>query len=108
MEITEKPKGQQTIEDTPESNQGKLSYEQQKELRKKQKQAEKNIAETEIHISELEAAIHLLEDQMSTPEGASNPDLPIKHSNFSSQLEKAMENWEYWSNQLEEINNLQP
>ncbi len=80
-----------------------LSYEQQKELRKKINKLEKQVAEAEENISQLEAAIKILEDRMSTPEGASDYSLIEKHQSLSVQLEKAMEEWESASEELEQV-----
>lgn len=92
-----------TVTKTNSTNIGKLSYEQQKELRKKVRTLEKNIEENERQINELEAALHLLEDRMSTPDGASDTSLPPKYADLSKQLEKAMEEWEESNLKLEAI-----
>lgn len=88
---------------TNKQTSGKLSYEQQKEYRKKLRTLEKNIEEQEKNISELEAAIRLLEDKMSTSEGATDASLPIKHASLRQQLEDKMQQWEKYSEQLEEL-----
>ncbi len=88
---------------TNKQTSGKLSYEQQKEYRKKLRTLEKNITELEKQISELEAAIRLLEDKMSTSEGATDASLPIKHASLRRQLEEKMQQWETNSEQLEEL-----
>ena len=88
---------------TNKQTSGKLSYEQQKEYRKKLRTLEKNIEEQEKNISELEAAIRLLEDKMSTSEGATDASLPIKHASLRRQLEDKMQQWEKYSEQLEEL-----
>ncbi len=90
-----------TKTDTPTA--GRLTYEQQKEYRKKLRALEKNIEEHERQISELEAALHLLEDKMSTPEGASDASLPAKHASIGRQLEDTLQQWEKDSEQLEEL-----
>ncbi len=88
---------------TNKQTSGKLSYEQQKEYRKKLRTLEKNITELEKQISELEAAIRLLEDRMSTIEGATDASLPVKHASLKRQLEEKMQQWETNSEQLEEL-----
>lgn len=90
-------------EKATEPSEGKLSYEQQKELRKQLRAAEKNVAESEQQISELEAAIHLIEDRMATQEGAADVTLAEKHGKLSAQLETAMKQWETWGEELEEL-----
>lgn len=91
----------ETEEEQPAA--GQLAYEQQKELRRKIRSAEKDMAEYEKQISELEAAVHLLEDRMSTPEGASDASLPNQHARLSAQLETAMEKWEQRGEEYEEL-----
>jgi ATP-binding cassette subfamily F protein 3 len=102
--LTELEQQHQPVEQTEkiaEPSEGKLSYEQQKELRKRLRTAEKNVGESEKQISDLEAAIHLIEDRMSTPEGAEDVTLVNKHGKLSQQLDTAMQEWENWSQQLE-------
>lgn len=86
---------------TPTKANAKLSYEQQKEQRKKVQKLQKQIEESERHVGELEAAVHLLEDQMATIQGAADGTLAEKHINLSTQLEKAIENWTELSMEME-------
>lgn len=102
--LTELEQQHQNVEQTEkiaEPSEGRLSYEQQKELRKRLHTAEKNVGESEKQINDLEAAIHLIEDRMSTPEGAEDLTLVNKHGKLSKQLETAMQEWENWSQELE-------
>ena len=85
------------------SSEGKLSYEQQKEQRRKMQKLERQVVDSERQIGDLEAALHLLEDQMATPEGAADSTLAAKHQNISQQLDKEMENWTQLSEELEQI-----
>lgn len=80
-----------------------LSYEQQKEMRKKINKLEKQVAEAEENIAQLEAAIKILESRMATPEGAADYSLIEKHQSLSAQLDKAMEEWESASEELEQV-----
>ena len=91
-----------------EKTESKLSYEQQKEYRKKVKALEKEVESLEQQISEFEAAIHLIEDRLSTPEGASDPDLANRHGAFTRQLNEAMEQWEKANEELEQLNQAHP
>lgn len=84
---------------------GNLSYQQQKELRKRINKLEKIVAEAEINISQLEAAIKVVEDKLSTLDGASDISLIEKHASFTKQIDKAMEKWTIASEELEELNN---
>lgn len=82
-------------------NEGKLSYEQQKELGKKLRKLEKAVSDCEQHIHELEGAISALEMKMATPEGAVDMALFEKHISFKKQLDSAMEAWEQSVEELE-------
>lgn len=95
-------KSQDLPQEEPD-NKGALSYEQQKELRRNLQKLEKQVANSEKEIAELEAALHLIEDQMATPQGASDPTLAEKHGRFNKKLEKAMEQWTTASEELEKI-----
>lgn len=88
-------------EGTSKNNQ--LTYERQKELRKKKNKIERQISETESAIAELEDSIAHIERQMSTPEGASDMTLLEKHRSASAQLEKYMQVWEQAMQELENI-----
>lgn len=85
------------------SNNNQLTYERQKELRKKKNKIERKISETESAIAELEYSIAHIERQMSTPEGASDMTLLEKHRSASAQLEKYMQVWEQAMQELENI-----
>lgn len=82
----------------------KLSYEEQKEWNKKVKRLEKQVEECETAIDQTEAAIAMLEAQMATPEGASDMTLYEKHQKLKAQLDKAVEEWESASEQLDALN----
>lgn len=84
-------------------NAGRLSYEQQKELNKKLRKLEKEVTACEKEINELEAAISILENQMATPEGASDTKLFERHASLQKQLEAVMTKWEEASIELESV-----
>jgi len=71
----------------------KLSYEAQKALARQRKKLERTIADAEAEIAELEAAVRLLEDQMSTPEGAADTTLYERHSRLKDKLEATEATW---------------
>lgn len=85
------------------STEKKLTYEERKELNKKQKRLEKQVAECEANIEETESAISILEEQMATPEGASDVSLYEKHQKLKAQLDKIVEEWEEVSMELEAV-----
>lgn len=71
----------------------RLSYEAQKALARQRRKLEKTVQETETEITETEAAIHLLEDRMSTPEGAADATLYDRHARLKAALEDAEARW---------------
>ena len=71
----------------------RLSFEAQKAIARQRKKLERTIAELEAETAELNAAIHLLEDRMSTPEGASDTSLYEKHSRLRAKLDDAETRW---------------
>lgn len=84
-------------------SEGKLSYEQQKELQRKIKKAEKAVFDCEAEISRLENEIAKLEEQMATVDGASDLNLYTRHGELKKLLDEAVEEWELRSIELDEI-----
>ena len=82
---------------------GALSYAEQKEFNKKLKKAERMVENCELTISETESAISILEAQMATPEGAADMSLYERHQKLKQALDKAMEEWEVASEELENL-----
>ena len=82
---------------------GALSYAEQKEFNKKLKKAERMVENCEVTISETESAISILEAQMATPEGAADMSLYERHQKLKQALDKAMEEWEVASEELERL-----
>jgi ATP-binding cassette subfamily F protein 3 len=82
---------------------GALSYAEQKEFNKKLKKAERMVENCEVTISETESAISILEAQMATPEGAADMSLYERHQKLKQALDKAMEEWEVASEELENL-----
>ena len=70
-----------------------LSWEAQKAAARQRKKLEKAVSEAEEKVTQLEAAVHLLEDQLATPEGSSDTALYEKYARFKQQLEAAEEEW---------------
>lgn len=88
-------------EEAPSDN--KLSYEAQKELNKKIKKLERQVADCEETIEQTESAIAILEEKMTTPEGAANMALYEQHQKLKQQLDRTVEEWEKVSMELEEV-----
>lgn len=95
--IDQKPveKIQQTIET--------LSFEEQKDLKRKRNQLEKTVKNAEQKISDLEKQISELEAKMATPKGSSDESLYIKHGELRQQLEEVSEIWMEASEELENL-----
>ena len=69
------------------------SYEAQKALSRQRKKLEKAVAEAEAELAQLEAALHLVEDRLSTPEGAADTTLYDRHSRLKQQIEDTEARW---------------
>ena len=80
-----------------------LSYEQQKEYRRRLKQAEGQVEQSEQTIAQLEAALRIVEESLSAPQSGADMDLVNKHQSLTKQLEEAMAQWEQWSEMLETL-----
>ncbi|WP_462346727.1 ABC-F family ATP-binding cassette domain-containing protein [Alloprevotella tannerae] len=88
---------------TPQQAQGKLSYEEQKEYARLLRKVEKEVKEKEEAISKIEATLQDLEQQMSTPEGATDAALISLFASQQKELEQTMADWEAAASRLEEI-----
>lgn len=89
--------------DAPRQAQGKLSYEEQKEHARLLRKVEKEVKEKEEAISRIEATLQDLEQQMSTPEGATNAALISQYASLQKELEQTMADWEAAASRLEEM-----
>lgn len=89
--------------DAPRQAQGKLSYEEQKEQARQLRKVEKKVKEKEEAISRIEATLQDLEQQMSTPEGATDAALITQYASLQKELEQTMADWEAAASRLEEM-----
>ena len=89
--------------DAPRQAQGKLSYEEQKEQARQLRKVEKEVKEKEETISRIEATLQDLEQQMSTPEGATDAALISQYASLQKELEQTMADWEAAASRLEEM-----
>ena len=80
-----------------------LSFEEQKDLKRKRSQLEKTVKAAEKNISDLEQEISELETKMTTPEGSSDQNLYIRHGQLRQELEAATEKWMEASEELENL-----
>lgn len=79
---------------TSEVSEGKLSYEERKEQAKLRKKAEKLVEQCEQKVMDLEAQKEELEQQLATPEGASDTTLFEAYSKLQKEIKAAEEAWE--------------
>ena len=86
-------------------SENRRSYEEQKEWNRKRKKLERKVADCEAAIGEAEAAVAILEQRLATPEGAADMKLYEQYQQLKQQLNRAMEEWEAASVELEEMEN---
>ena len=89
-----------------EKSEGKISYEERKELARRIKKAERTVTTIEEEISGIEYAIDILEQKLSTPEGAADMQLYEEHGKLKKQLDEVMERWESATEELDELKNM--
>ena len=82
---------------------GGSSYAAQKAAARQRKKLEKAVAEAEEQVAQLEAALHLVEDQLATPEGSADSALYDKYARLKQQLEAAEEEWMTASEALSDL-----
>ena len=87
-------------------SEGKTSYEERKELARRIKKAERTVAAIEEEISGIEYAIDILEQKLSTPDGAADMQLYEEHGKLKKQLDEVMERWESATEELDELKRL--
>ena len=95
------PSTQIQEETTPSISNDALSFEEQKEIKRKRNQLEKQVKAYEQKISEVEKQIADLETKMATPKGCSDQSLYIQHSELKQLLDKVSESWMLASEELE-------
>ena len=88
------PQPEATSAPTSKDASARLSYEEQKERNKRLKKLERRVADCEAEINQTEAAIAIVEQQLATPDGASDMSLYDRHRKLKEQLDRAMEEWE--------------
>lgn len=103
LQLSQSPTTQSAKEAAAPVSENKLSYEAQKEQNKKIRKLEKQVADCEDSISRLEQEIQAVEEQMATPEGASDMKLYERHQQLKQQVAKAEEEWETVLLELEEL-----
>lgn len=78
-----------------------LSFEEQKEIKRKRNQLEKTVKSSEQRIAEIEKQISDIEEKMATPKGSSDQSLYITHGKLRQELDEVTEQWMEASEELE-------
>ena len=86
-----------------EKSEGKISYEERKELARRIKRAERDVETIEKEIADMEYAIDVIEQKLATPEGAAQMQLYEQHGTLKKQLDDAMARWETATEQLDDL-----
>ena len=100
LEVSQKTAAKST---PAEKSEGKISYEERKELARRIKKAERTVTTIEEEISGIEYAIDVIEKKLTTPEGAADMQLYEEHGALKKQLDEVMERWESATEELEEL-----
>ncbi|MBQ8189742.1 MAG: ABC-F family ATP-binding cassette domain-containing protein [Lachnospiraceae bacterium] len=91
-----------------ETTEGKLNWQEQKELQAKRRKLESALKKTETKIEQLEAKIENLDAEMSKPEIATNvgklAELSRERETYSETLNTLYSQWETHSEELEALN----
>lgn len=80
-------------EKRPEPEESKLTYEERKEINKSITRMEKAVEQSEKEIARLEAAITDMDEQLASPDKASDHSLFEKYEQLKRELERVMEQW---------------
>lgn len=92
-------------ETTGEISEGKLNWQEQKEMQAKRRKLESSLQKTETEISEIEARIAELETEMAKPDIATDiaklTVLSKESEELHNRLEQLYQDWEKFSEQLE-------
>ena len=82
---------------------GKLSYEERKDISRKHKKAQQLVSKCEEEIALIESHIEELDIQMQDVANASDPDFVKKYQEVNSSLEIKMQEWEDLHEELEKV-----
>ncbi len=82
---------------------GKLSYEERKDISRKHKKAQQLVSKCEEEIASIESHIEELDIQMQDVANASDPDFVKKYQEVNSSLEIKMQEWEDLHEELEKV-----
>ena len=84
----------------------KLSYEERKEISKRLKKVQQQVVKCEDTIADLEKKLAEFEEQMQIPEKASDTEFLQKYQETEKLLNKEMEQWELFHDELEKVEEL--
>lgn len=91
----------------PESE-NQMSYAERKERQKKLRKAEKAVKESEAKIESMEKRLKELDEILCSPEKASDMTLITEYTSTKKELDKEVERWEKFSEELEIAKNEEP
>ncbi len=101
LELSTATRAQQ--QPSPAKSDARISYEDRKEAARRIKRAERAVDEVEKEIADIEYAIDIIEQKLSTPEGAADSSLYEQHAVLQNSLNDAMTRWENATEQLENL-----
>ena len=101
LELSSATRAQQ--QSSPAKSDARISYEDRKEAARRIKRAERAVDEVEKEIADIEYAIDIIEQKLSTPEGAADSSLYEQHPVLQNSLNDAMTRWENATEQLENL-----
>ncbi|MBR6758158.1 MAG: ABC-F family ATP-binding cassette domain-containing protein [Bacteroidaceae bacterium] len=101
LELSTTTRAQQ--QPSPAKSDARISYEDRKEAARRIKRAERAVDEVEKEIADIEYAIDIIEQKLSTPEGAADSSLYEQHAVLQNSLNDAMTRWENATEQLENL-----
>ncbi len=101
LELSSTPRSQQQT--TATKSDARISYEDRKETARRIKRAERAVEEIEKEIVDIEYAIDVVEQKLSTPDGAADTSLYEQHASLKNSLDDAMTRWETATEQLETL-----
>lgn len=104
LEVKQTERKEQNAQAAP--SQGKISFEERKELSRKIKKAQKTVDESEQAIARIEKEMAVLHHQMEQPEHAADMALFNQYDALQKSLDREMESWEVAHGELEELEKL--
>ncbi|MFT3739470.1 MAG: ABC-F family ATP-binding cassette domain-containing protein [Breznakibacter sp.] len=102
----EKQASQPSGKEKADSSVGKVDFEERKEFSKRLKKAQKNVSDAEALITRLERDIDAMHNRLSDVESTGNTQLFADYGQLQKKLAEAMEQWEVFTMELEEMEDM--